>query len=139
MSDMDTLREPQRYRPHAEVAAPVPRSWPTRSISLQAAVTGAGRTMSLDEFLAVTVSTALLVVVDGVVVYERYFHGTRAEDRLLGFSATKSALALLVGQAVDEGRLPGLDTPVTEMVPELGSGGYAEVNLRQLLTMTSGV
>ena len=139
MSDMDTLREPQRYRPHAEVAAPVPRAWPTRSISLQAAVTGAGRTMSLDEFLAVTVSTALLVVVDGVVVYERYFHGTRAEDRLLGFSATKSALALLVGQAVDDGRLPGLDTPVIDLVPELGASGYAGVNLRQLLTMTSGV
>src|SRR5262252_331813 len=139
MSDVDTLREPQRYRPHAEVAAPVPSPWPARPIPLRATVTGAGRTMSLDEFLAVTVSTALLVVVDGVVVHERYFHGTRPEDRLLGFSATKSALALLVGQAVDEGRLPGLDTPVTEMVPELSSGGYAGVSLRQLLTMTSGV
>src|SRR5262249_57226282 len=92
----------------------------------------------LDEFLAVTVSTALVVVVDGVLVHERYFHGTRAGDRLLGFSATKSALALAVGQAVDDGRLPGLDTPVTGLVPELGSGGYAGVSLRQLLTMTSG-
>src|SRR5262249_43000149 len=73
MSDADTLREPQRYRPHAEVPAPVPRPWPTRPISLQATVTGAGRTMTLDEFLASTVSTGLLVVVDGVVVHERYF------------------------------------------------------------------
>src|SRR5215467_13679269 len=137
--DVDTLREPQRYPPHAEVAAPVPRPWPTRPLSLRATVTGAGRTMALDEFLAITVSTALLVVVDGVVVHERYFHGTRAEDRLLGFSATKSALALLVGQAVDDGRLPGLDTPVIDLVPELGGSGYAGVNLRQLLTMTSGV
>src|SRR5262249_54878230 len=139
MSDTESLREPQRHRPHAEVPAPVPRPWPTRPISLRATVAGAGRTMSLDEFLAVTVSTALLVVVDGVLVHERYFHGTRAEDRLLGFSATKSALALLVGQAVDEGRLPGLDPPVTDLVPELSYGGYAGVNLCQLLTMTSGV
>ena len=139
MADTESLREPQRHRLHAEVAAPAPSPWPTRLIPLRATVTGAGRTMSLDEFLAVTVSTALLVVVDGVVVHERYFHGTRAEDRLLGFSATKSALALLVGQAVDDGRLPGLDAPVTDLVPELGSAGYAGVNLRQLLTMTSGV
>src|SRR5262252_10477351 len=139
MSDVDTLREPQRYRPHAEVAAPGPRPWPTRPISLQATVTGAGRSMDLDEFLAVTVCTALVVVVDGVLVHERYFHGTQAGDRLLGFSATKSALALLVGQAVDDGRLPGLDTPVSDLVPELGGSGYAGVNLRQLLTMTSGV
>src|SRR6266702_7500709 len=139
MSDVDTLREPQRHQPHAEVPAPVPRPWPTRPISLQATVAGAGRTMGLDEFLAVTVSTALLVVVDGVLVDEQYFHGTRARDRLLGFSDTKSALALLVGQAVDDGRLPRLDTPVTDVVPELGSSGYAGVNLRHLLTMTSGV
>src|SRR5690348_13509148 len=133
--DVDTLREPQRYRPHAEVAAPVPRPWPARPISLLATVTGAGRTMDLDEFLAITVSTALVVVVDGVLVHERYFHGTQAGDRLLGFSATKSALALLVGQAVDDGRLPGLDTSVTDLVPELSRGGYAGVTLRQLLTM----
>src|SRR5215472_495410 len=139
MLDVETLCEPQRHRPHAEVPAPVPRPWPARPASLRATVAGAGRTMSLDEFLAVTVSTALLVVVDGILVHERYFHGTRAQDRLLGFSATKSALALLAGQAVDDGRLPGLDTPVTDMVPELGSGGYAGVSLRHLLTMTSGV
>jgi CubicO group peptidase (beta-lactamase class C family) len=95
--------------------------------------------MDLDEFLAVTVATALVVVVDGVLVHERYFHGTEAGDRLLGFSATKSALALVVGQAVDDGRLPGLETPVTDLVPELGASGYAGVSLHQLLTMTSGV
>src|SRR4249920_1907970 len=123
MIDVDALREPQRHRPHAEVPAPVPRRWPTRPIPLRATVAGAGRIMDLDEFLAVTVSTALLVVVDGILVSERYFHGTRDGDRLLGFSATKSALALLVGQAVDDGRIPGLDTPVTGLVPELGASG----------------
>src|SRR5215475_14668098 len=139
MPDVDTFSEPPRHQPSAEVPAPVPRPWPTRPVPLRATVAGAGRIIDLDEFLAITVATALVVVVDGVLVHERYFHSTRAGDRLLGFSATKSALALVVGQAVDEGRLPGLDTPVTEMVPELGSGGYAGVSLRQLLTMTSGV
>ena len=139
MSDVDTLREPQRHQPYAEVPAPVPRPWPTRPVPLRATVAGAGRIMDLDEFLAVTVATALVVVVDGVLVHERYFHGTVSGDRLLGFSATKSALALAVGQAVDDGRLPGLDAPVTDLVPELGSSGYAGVSLRQLLTMTSGV
>ena len=139
MIDVDTLREPQRHRPHAEVPAPCRAAGPPGRSPLRATVAGAGRIMDLDEFLAVTVSTALVVVVDGVLVHERYFHGTRAGDRLLGFSATKSALALLVGQAVDDGRLPGLDTPVTDLVPELGSSGYAGVSLRQLLTMTSGV
>jgi CubicO group peptidase (beta-lactamase class C family) len=95
--------------------------------------------MSLDEFLTRTVTTALLVVVDGTVVVEQYLAGTRTQDRLLGNSATKSALALLVGRAVDDGLLPDLDTPVTALVPELRASGYAGVSLRQLLTMTSGV
>src|SRR5262249_28079649 len=87
----------------------------------------------------VTFTTALVVVVDGVIVHERYARGAGAGDRLLGNSATKSALALLVGQACGDGRLPGLDTAATELVPELRSSGYARVTLRQLLTMTSGV
>ena len=62
-------------------------------------IVGAGRVMTLEEMLEVTVATALVVVVDGVLVHERYLHGTTPEDRLLGNSATKSALALLVGQA----------------------------------------
>lgn len=136
---MDALVEPRKRREQTEVPAPHPRPWPTRPIPLRATVTGAGRSMDLGEFLAVTDATALLVVADGVIVHEQYLHGTRAGDRLLGNSATKSALALLVGQAVDDGRLPGLDTPVTDLVPELGASGYAGVSLRHLLTMTSGV
>src|SRR2546430_4427453 len=108
MPDVDALREPQRHQPSAEVPAPVPRPWPTRPVPLRAMVAGAGRAMDLDEFLAVTVSTALVVVVDRVLVHERYFHGTRTGDRMLGFSATKSPLALLGGQAVDDRPVPGL-------------------------------
>jgi CubicO group peptidase (beta-lactamase class C family) len=78
------------------------------------------------------------VVARGTIVHEWYAPGVTARDRLLGNSATKSALALLTGQAATDGRLPGLDTPVTELVPELRQSGYAQVTLRQLLTMTSG-
>ena len=139
MFGVQTQGEPHRHRPYAEVPAPAPRPWPTRPIPLKVTVAGAGQVMSLDEFLDRTVTTALVVVTDGVLVHERYFPGTVTGDRLLGYSATKSALALLVGEALDGGRLPGLDTPVTGLIPELGASGYARVTLRQLLTMTSGV
>jgi CubicO group peptidase (beta-lactamase class C family) len=136
---LDDLRESQQHRAHTEIPAPRPRPWPTSPVPLSVTVAGAGRSMGLEEFLAVTATTALVVVVDGTVVHERYSHGGRAQDRLLGNSATKSVLALLVGQAMDDGRLAGLETPVTDLVPELSVSGYAGVNLRQLLTMTSGV
>jgi CubicO group peptidase (beta-lactamase class C family) len=95
--------------------------------------------MDLDEFLAITSSTSLVVVVDGVLVYERYFDGTTVDDQLPGYSATKSVLALLIGIAVTRKALADLDVPVCEYVPELTNSGYQEVTVRQVLTMTSGV
>ncbi len=96
--------------------------------------------MGLEEFLAVTSSTSLVVVVDGVLVHEWYADGVTAEDRLLGNSATKSALALLTGIAVDR-RLPDRSRRAGHRPTSrswIGSG-YRQVTLRQLLTMTTGV
>jgi hypothetical protein len=130
--------EPQHAWPHADVPAPAPRPWPVAAVPLRVTIAGAGRTMDLDEFHARTASTAIVVVASGVLVHERYLGGAGPRDRLLGYSATKSVLALLVGMAADSGLLPGLDVPVTTLVPELSGSGYGAVTLRQLLTMTSG-
>jgi CubicO group peptidase (beta-lactamase class C family) len=137
--DLDTFREPQRSFHHIEVPAPAPRPWPTSPRPLAATIVGAGREMDVATFLEVTSATSLVVVVDGVLVHEWYADGVTATDRLLGNSATKSALALLTGIAVSAGRMTDLDVRVRDHVPELVRGGYADVTVRQLLTMTTGV
>jgi CubicO group peptidase (beta-lactamase class C family) len=139
IEDLDTFREPQRGLPHVEVEASAPQPWPRADRELEVRVTGAGREMGLAEFLAVTSSTSLVVVVDGVLVHEWYVDGVTAADRLLGNSATKSALALLVGRAVRDGSLADLDAPVTAHVQELEGTGYQHVTVRHVLTMTTGV
>jgi CubicO group peptidase (beta-lactamase class C family) len=123
---------------HAVVPATSPAPWPEALRPLEVPVVGAGRVLDLGDFLDTTSSTSLVVVVDGTLVHERYLAGTRREDLLLGYSATKSALALLCGVARASGAL-ALDDPVTDHVPELSSSGYAAVTVRQVLTMTSGV
>jgi CubicO group peptidase (beta-lactamase class C family) len=133
------LREPQHGFPHVEIPAARGRSWPESTRPLSVEVVGAGRVLSLEEFLALTSTTSLVVVVDGVLVHERYFEGTEAEHRLLGSSATKSALASLVGLTLRSGALPDFEGAVCDYVPELVGTGYQRVTLRQLLTMTSGV
>jgi CubicO group peptidase (beta-lactamase class C family) len=134
----DDLIEPQRHGPHELVSAPAPRPWPGAVERLEVRIAGAGRLFDLAGFLAVTSSTALVVIARGAIVHEWYAAGVSERDRLLGNSATKSALALLTGQAATAGRLPGLDTPAAALVPELRGSGYAQVTVRQLLTMTSG-
>ena len=125
------------YRP---VPASDPRPLPVadRPLTLDIDVVGAGRTMSLAEFHAATVSTSLLVLVDGVLRHEWYRDGLGPGTRFLGASATKSVLCHLVGGAVRTGAL-GLDDLVEQHVPELAGTGYAGVPVRHLLSMTSGV
>ena len=139
ISDLDTFREPQRSFAHVEVPAPDPRPWPRGHRPLDATIVGAGRELGVDEFLDVTSATSLVVVVGGVLTHEWYADGVSADDRLLGNSATKSALALVTGIAVSAGRLPDLDAPIRDLVPELATSGYRDVTVRQLLTMTTGV
>jgi CubicO group peptidase (beta-lactamase class C family) len=139
VEDLDAFREPHRSFHHVEVPATAPRPWPAVFRPLDAPIAGAGREMGVPEFLEVTSATSLVVVVEGQLVHEWYAAGVTPNDRLLGNSATKSALALVTGIAVGSGRLSDLDAPVRDHVPELAGSGYADVTVRQLLTMTTGV
>ncbi len=138
IEDLETFREPQHGFCHLEVPAPAAQPWPEARRPLAVRITGAGRELALEEFLSLTSTTSCLVVVDGVLVHEWYAAGVGPQDRLLGNSATKSALALLTGIAVHRGLLDP-DSPVAVHVPELAESGYRDVTVRHVLTMTTGV
>ena len=101
-------------------------------------VVGAGRSRGLEEWVAETSSTSLLVLDQGTVVHEWYADGLGADTRFLGASMTKSVLAHLVGRAVRDGAL-ALTDAVTGHVPELAGTGYDGTTVVDLLTMTTGV
>jgi CubicO group peptidase (beta-lactamase class C family) len=138
-TSVEALRRPQRGFHHVEVQASDGRPWRRAPVALDARIVGAGREMGIDEFLDQTSSTALVVVVDGTLVHEWYAEPIAVDDQLLGNSATKSALAIVTGMAIGDGRIPDLDAPVCDYVPELLGSGYDRVTVRQVLTMTSGV
>ena len=123
---------------YASVRAAAPTTIPVSPTDLDVEIVGAGTTMRMEAFLTRTYTTALVVVVEGRIVYERYFEGTADSDLLLGASMSKSVLATLVGLAVTDGRL-SLDASVTDFVPELAGSGYDGCRVHHLLTMTSGV
>ena len=98
---------------------------------------------------------AVLVERRGRLVYEEYFAGPDASrGRDLGEvifgvdtahdlrSVTKSVTSALVGIAVARGDLTGVDTPLTELLPEyraLLTGAKSDITLRHMLTMSSGL
>ena len=74
------------------------------------------------------------------IVYENYRFGG-ADVRWHVYSVTKSVLSILVGIAIDKGRLR-LDQKLPELLPEVAGKivdpRASEITLRDLLTMTSG-
>ncbi|MGB3722831.1 MAG: serine hydrolase domain-containing protein [Pacificimonas sp.] len=98
-----------------------------------------GLDAQIDTFMAETGVAGLMMLKDGKIVLERYGLGLGAEDRWTSFSVAKSFTSTLVGAAVKDGLIASLDDPVTKYIPDLAGGAYDDVNVRQLLTMTSGV
>jgi CubicO group peptidase (beta-lactamase class C family) len=86
---------------------------------------------------------SLLVVRHGYLVYERYWQGMTAADGANTYSVTKSVVSALVGIALGEGKLTGLDQTVGELLarhlPPNADPRLGRVTLEQLLTMTSGL
>jgi len=86
---------------------------------------------------------SVLVVRRGYLVYERYWQHMTAADGDNLSSVTKSVVSALVGIALGEGKLKGLDQPVGELLarhlPKDADPRLAQVTLEQLLTMTSGL
>jgi CubicO group peptidase (beta-lactamase class C family) len=94
-----------------------------------------------DAFLRQTGTLAFVVVDDGRLVYERYFEDADRRSRQTSFSVAKSFMSTLVGIAIDEGLIDGVDDPVTKYVPELADRDprFGEITLEDLLTMSSGL
>ena len=86
---------------------------------------------------------SVLVVHHGYLVYEHYWQGMTASDGDNVYSVTKSVVSALVGIALGEGKLKGLDQPVGALLarhlPPDADPRLARVTLEQLLTMTSGL
>lgn len=84
---------------------------------------------------------SVVVILQGRKVYEYYRDG-RPDALRDAQSVTKSALALLVGTALQRGQLDSLDQPVVSLIPEWRSLNpdprSQAITLSHLLAMTSG-
>lgn len=85
---------------------------------------------------------SLTVSVDGIVIVELYNPGSGPEVTHDIRSVTKSVMSILIGIAVDEGSIAGVDQTLAQLLPAYGpimAPGVGEVTLEQVLTMTGGL
>jgi CubicO group peptidase (beta-lactamase class C family) len=98
-----------------------------------------GKDYPAEQVLERTFTDALLVMKDGRIVFETYRNNTDPGTRFMGWSMSKSITSILLGCALQEGRIKSLDDRLTNYLPELKDGGYAGVTIRQTMRMASGV
>lgn len=92
-----------------------------------------------DAWVADQVVTSTLVLKDGQIVHEAYYHGTSADDLRISWSVAKSYLSALFGILVHEGAIGSLDDRVTKYAPQLAGGAYDGATILNVLQMSSGI
>lgn len=98
------------------------------------------RDLTLNDLHRRTFTTAFLVLHHGRIVHEYYpgaFAGPRTRMQL--FSVSKSVTSMLIGIAVAEGAIGGVEDLLIDYRPDFVGTAYQETTLADLLDMTSGV
>ena len=81
----------------------------------------------------------VVVVRGGVIVAEWYDEGSDQDSWTASWSMAKSFTSALVGIAIEEGKIPGVDEPMTTYYPEWDGTPRETITLRDVLQMSSGL
>jgi CubicO group peptidase (beta-lactamase class C family) len=84
-------------------------------------------------------TTAFLVFRNDSLLFENYRMGYDVNTPSNSFSMAKSFLAMMYGPAVSEGYIKSLDQPVGDFLENFREGKNAQLTIRHLLQMSSGI
>jgi CubicO group peptidase (beta-lactamase class C family) len=73
----------------------------------------------LNDHLIANDAAAFLVIHEGQIVAEQYFQGYLPDSRTNSFSMAKTMVTMLLGMAIEDGIIEGLDQPITELLPAI--------------------
>ncbi|MEE2860664.1 MAG: serine hydrolase [Pseudomonadota bacterium] len=139
---VSTFRNIDRLFPTRTIpASQTPRDLPEAPVDLPGMVSYevGDETYDLYDFLSLDNVAGMIVLKDGKVVYETYQRGNTPETRWMSMSVAKSVTSTLVGAAIVDGHIGGLDDMVVDYVPALDGSAYDGVSIRDILLMASGV
>ncbi len=94
---------------------------------------------SIQDFIKLPSAIGLVVLKDGQLVYEDYTEGNDHNTRWISFSVTKSVSSLLIGAAIKDGYIEGVDDLVVDYLPQFKGSAYEGVSIKNVLNMNSGV
>ena len=118
----------------------VPLQLPIRLSNLDAfSYSYAEQIHTVDSHMQSERTAGLLVIQNGEIKVERYGLEHHANAPWVSFSVTKSVVSLLFGAAVKDGYIASIDDPVSDYLPVFEDSPYADVSIKHILQMASGV
>ncbi len=85
---------------------------------------------------------SMVIIRDGKIAVEKYTAPYSADYAHSMFSVSKGFVALAIGYLLDEGKIPSVDTPILDLLPEFAEykkdERYEKITVKALLTMHSG-
>jgi hypothetical protein len=94
-----------------------------------------------DEWAEKSETTALIFIRRDTILYEKYFNGFSRDSYFHSQSMAKSFISFLIGAAIDDSLIYGVDDPMTKYLPELKerNPGFEKITIKNLLEMRSGI
>lgn len=84
-------------------------------------------------------SAGFLIIKDGEILNENYFNGYSDTSLTNSFSVSKTMVTLLLGKAIEEGYISGLDQSIVDFLPEYEDDSLARLcTVGDLSAMTAG-
>jgi len=94
---------------------------------------------SLRKTLERNESVAFLVIKNDSIQHEEYWDNYKDTTLSNPFSVTKSVVSLLIGIAIEEGKIKSVDQLVGDFIPEFKEGKKAGTTIKNILQMASGL
>jgi CubicO group peptidase (beta-lactamase class C family) len=82
---------------------------------------------------------AFVVIKNDSLMHEQYWDGFGEDSKTNSFSMAKTIVSVLVGIAIDEGKIKSVDQPIGDFLPEFKQEGKEPITIKHLLTMSSGI
>ena len=98
-----------------------------------------GLELNMQDELTYYNTDGLIILKDGVMLYEDYWNGNDISSQHISWSVAKSFLSALVGIALNEGLIESINDPITKYLDDFYGTGYEGVSIKDLLQMSSGV
>ena len=118
---------------------PVPHPLPTGLAIDQLLDAQPDASDSIENFIAQNKVAGLIIIHKGTIRSEHYALGHSKTGRWTSQSIAKSITSTLVGAAIQDRFIAGLDDPVIKYIPDLIGSAYQDVTIKHLMNMTSGI